>query len=815
MKYPFLSKTITFCKSYIELCIWLLVFAVGIRFFEAIFLSCQANHHFGSSIVWNLIGLCYDISLYLRISVCILVLFVTTCLLNEKTARIILRILQSLILLLSLIGIVFFATSGYLLDKAVFSYTFKEMLFIIQSSSKSPIWVYVVVVALPVLYFFVSGKRIKINRIFLIIFTVLTVSSFFVLNKLSLNTDQYHIKVNKEYFFLKSIFKNQTFTFKEGDEEVIKAIEEFRSYFPEHQFAEIEYPFLYKSECKDVLSPFFNLKSEPPHLVFIIVEGLGYEYLYNDYQLMPFLDSLSQQSLSWEHCFSVAPRTFGVLPALFGNSPTGEKGFLELCPYNPEYHSLTRILHQNNYTNYFFHGGLSSWIKMDIFSQENKMIYLKNDEWDIDIKNETIGATWGYEDHLIYEQALRNLNRQTARPRMDIYLSQSTHDPFEYPQKTHFQKIVKNKVNNCKSLSNKQKTPILNDTRLYGSFAYADWALQQLMESYSKRTDFGNTIFIITGDHHVLSKQFGGYYNYHVPLIIYSPMLKSARKMKGVVSHRDITPTVLSFLQNNYDTKIPDEVTWLNTALDTSITFNANTFSYLQNGVGYCEGILFKNYLYCEGVLDELTENGCRRIENPAPAILQQMNRLLFLYKMTDSYTLQNDALIRKQYAEKTILDIEDTIAIGSYFASRSELPVLEAPDGHKTALYFDSTIIYPVNFLTYSFPDDDIEKFRVVVEFKLYLKDGIGERLNLVIDMSKNGENVIAKTDYLTNAKSNQWYDYKYSFVCTQNLCKQLGKGCYLKVYLNSRQQEAYIDDIKVKFIVENRQIINKKVKK
>jgi len=122
----FLSKSLTFCKSYIELSIWLLVFAVGIRFFEAILLS-RINNDFGSSLVWNLNGLCYDISLYLRISIWGLMLFVAACFLYEKPSRIVLRIFQSLMLLLSLIGIVFFATSGYLLDKVVFSYSKKMM----------------------------------------------------------------------------------------------------------------------------------------------------------------------------------------------------------------------------------------------------------------------------------------------------------------------------------------------------------------------------------------------------------------------------------------------------------------------------------------------------------------------------------------------------------------------------------------------------------------------------------------------------------------------------------------------------------------
>ena len=239
----FLSKAITFCKSYIELCIWLLAFAVGIRFFEAILLS-QINHDPASSIIWNLTGLCYDISLYLRISVWILIPFVALCFFSEKTARITLRILQSLILLLSLICIVFFATSGFLLDRVVFTYSWTEVIAIIQSSSTSPVWVYVVVVVLPALYFYLSGKRMKINNVLLIAFAGLTISSFFIFNNLPLRTDQYHVKVNKEHFFLKSVFKKQTSMLKGNDEEMVKIIEEFRSYFPQHQFVETDYPFL-------------------------------------------------------------------------------------------------------------------------------------------------------------------------------------------------------------------------------------------------------------------------------------------------------------------------------------------------------------------------------------------------------------------------------------------------------------------------------------------------------------------------------------------------------------------------------------------
>ena len=795
---PILSKTLTSCKSYIELCIWLLAFAIGIRFFETILLS-QINHEFFLSLKLNLIGLCFDIALFLRVSVWIIVPFIAICFINEKVARTFLRIFLSLMLFLSLICVLFFITSGFLLDKVVFTYSIKENLHIIQTSSKSPVWVYFVVVALPVLFYYFSGKRVKINKLLLCTFAVIFLSSFFVLRELPFYEHQYHEKTNKTHFFLKStlsIFNTNNADI--NDKNYAKIVKEFRDFFPELQFSEDEFPFLHQAVNKDVLSPFFNLKSEPPHLVFIIVEGLGYEFFKNDYQLMPFLDSLSKKSLNWENCFSVAARTYGVLPGLFGASPLGEEGFLYQCPNNPEYHSLLKILHQHNYTHHFFYGGSMNFDNMKYFCNQNNMAYLKPTDWEQDIKDASIKIPWGFEDHLVYLQGLRKLKEVHATPRVDVYLSYFTHNPFKYPNQQYYQNLVKNKVPQSKTLSDQEKKESLNSIHIYGSYPYADWALQQLFEGYKKRNDFENTIFIITGDHHVTAKQFGGYYNYHVPLIIYSPMLKTTRSMKGVVTHRDITPTFLSLFQNNYNMETPKEVAWLNTALDTSITFNANTFSPLQLINHSIGGVLYKNYLLCEGILEEFTDGALHKTNNPI--VLRQMNRLLNLYRYLDLYVFKNDALIRNDNAYKysrgnEIISIEDTIAPDSYFAKNTTLSVVEGPEGYKTTLYFNRSNLYPIGFLRFDIPDN-IEEFRVDIEFKIFIKNEGIESCHLVMDL----EEISYRKDAIDDDRQNKWYTYKHTITYKKELWEHLETKPLLKIYLwNPNELEGYVDDIKV----------------
>jgi hypothetical protein len=270
-------------------------------------------------------------------------------------------------------------------------------------------------------------------------------------------------------------------------------------------------------------------------------------------------------------------------------------------------------------------------------------------------------------------------------------------------------------------------------------------------------------------------------------------MLKSGRIMKGVVSHRDITPTLLSLLKKNFNIDAPEEVTWLNTALDTSLTFLANTFSPLQLINHTLDGIVYKDYLFCEGILEKLTDSIAIKVDDAN--VLKQMNRLLFLYQFVDLYAIRNDALIRNQYAFKSpanvIINVEDTIASNSHFAKELNLKVVEGPEKHKTTLYFDSSNLY-IDFLRYKIPND-VEKFTVEIEFKIFIKNDRDDKfLSVVMELPK-----ASKTDWLRYEDHNQWYTYKKTITYKKELLES--DYCF-KIYLwNNNQLKGYIDDIKV----------------
>ena len=59
---------------------------------------------------------------------------------------------------------------------------------------------------------------------------------------------------------------------------------------------------------------------------------------------------------------------------------------------------------------------------------------------------------------------------------------------------------------------------------------------------------------------------------YHVPLMVYSPLLKEGRTFRHPVSHFDITPTLLAYYRANYDVRTPKTVTWIGRGLAEGIS---------------------------------------------------------------------------------------------------------------------------------------------------------------------------------------------------------------------------------------------------
>jgi hypothetical protein len=133
---------------------------------------------------------------------------------------------------------------------------------------------------------------------------------------------------------------------------------------------------------------------------------------------------------------------------------------------------------------------------------------------------------------------------------------------------------------------------------IYSTIMYTDDALRFFFEQYAKLPAYGNTLFIITGDHRLPEIEMSTKIDrFHVPLIMYSPLLKRSARFASISSQLDITPSLLAFLKKNYSLDVPSACAWVGTGLDTDPSFR-NIHHYplkhtKTNLIDYISGMYF------------------------------------------------------------------------------------------------------------------------------------------------------------------------------------------------------------------------------
>jgi len=365
------------------------------------------------------------------------------------------------------------------------------------------------------------------------------------------------------------------------------------------------YPFLHGDSTKDVLSPFFKPSATPPNIVIILVEGLGRAFTNEGAYLgnfTPFIDSLSNKSLYWQNFLSEGGRTFAVLPSLLGSLPFAKNGFLELGDKMPAHLSMLDLLKNNGYHISFYYGGDSHFDNMDVFLRKNKVDEL-NDQRSFPqgfVKMPAInGFTWGYSDKELFRHYFATrLPAQQQKPQLSVILTVSTHDPFLLNEQDAYLKRLEQRMTQL-GFDDAKKIQYRNYKNQYASILYMDDAVKGFFSEYSKRADYANTIFVVTGDHRMPEIPMSDKIDrYHVPLIIYSPMLKRTSQMSSVSTHFDIAPSLISFLKHNYKIKTPQLVSWMGQGLDTMVSFrNVHQYPLMQTKTDMVDFVMGEYHL--------------------------------------------------------------------------------------------------------------------------------------------------------------------------------------------------------------------------
>ncbi|NNE01990.1 MAG: sulfatase-like hydrolase/transferase [Eudoraea sp.] len=335
---------------------------------------------------------------------------------------------------------------------------------------------------------------------------------------------------------------------------------------------DVTYPLLKPYATQSGLSPYFELNETKPDIVFIIMDGVGSDFVgkkapYKEF--MPYLNSLIDESLYWPNHISNTGESVSSIPSILGSLPFGDKGFTNIKNLIRR-NTLYGVLKDNGYRTSFYFGGNSALERLDKFLYEDQVdVVLDRKGFDSSFQRQeedAAGNSLGYADKDLFLKWHSDFI-PADRARMDVFLTQSTKSPFIIPeQKKYLKKSLH--ISLKESINKKNKRLIRKNKEVFASFLYADEAIESFISAYRAKPTFKNTIFIITGSHNLSElPQDDPISRYRVPLFIYSPLLKETKVIPSLVSHADILPSITGLLDSSFDFKVPNQVAWLGQGL--------------------------------------------------------------------------------------------------------------------------------------------------------------------------------------------------------------------------------------------------------
>lgn len=524
-------------------------------------------------------------------------------------------LLLSFVVVMQFVLFLYFSESRNLLGADMFYYNKAEMMQILEASgmlSFTNIALLVLLIIAAYVPFWIASKR-SIKTIYV---SVGILFLGFIVNFIPL--DSYRAVAGDE-FVQNSVRSKWRYFLNSNISNYVEEHPGMWAFSEDNSTIDESFPFLHSEDTKDVLGTYFQKAQAAPNLIIIVVEGLGHAYSSPAGYVgnfTPFIDSLSRKSLYWENNLSSSGRTFSVLPTLTGSLPFAAHGFLEQDTL-PNHFNLFNILKANGFSTGFFYGGDSSFDFMKKFMTYSKIDTLIDERsYASPYKKlpEKGGESWGYEDQAVFSKLLE-VQQEQAKPYFHLLLTLSTHNPFLINNVSYYEQLFEQRIAS-QILSADQKRWALENRKQLVSILNLDDALHKFFNDYQKRADFANTIFVITGDHAMPEIPLQSKIDrYHVPLIIYSPLLRSAHTFRHKVSHFDVAPSLLAFYRTNYQLQTPGQVTWIGKGLDVGTSSRSNGLPIMQSKNQLID-FIYGDYHIADGQLYKLDEH---LIEEPIP----------------------------------------------------------------------------------------------------------------------------------------------------------------------------------------------------
>lgn len=757
------EKTVHFFQRYVKVILALTITVCLIRIMEYFLIADKSfiEHAWR----FELAGWFYDAWACLIFGFLFLIPYYLFNLISKRLALIVLHIINVLLIIAYLGLIVVFSERNTPFDHEIFTRSLRESVLTTQQMMTSGVSFYLPFVIYIAVYFWINHKMAaarlgrRATGISIICIAVAALLTHYANppEKWFRQTTAYHLTVNKFSFWVSDSYRY--FHTKDKYDAANLSPEELSAeidFYQQHQpftFTGKEYPLMHVNDSKDVLGSFFNLQKAPPNIVIVVVEGLSRDFSGDRAyagSFTPFLDSLSHKGLAWDNFLSTAPGTFAAHPAISGSLPYGKRGF-SLINVMPDHLSLIKILRSNGYHTKFLIGFNPDFDNMGGYMRlQGTDVILSH--YGSKYKEMGVGSegwSMGYPDDALFKRSFEVMDSLPQTPYLNIYHTATTHMPYLFAQQHVYEKLFDRKIKTMQVKPEILKTLKESKTVLV-TYMFADDCLRDFFKQYAKRPDYSNTIFFITGDHHIGSfPSTGAIDDYHVPLIVYSPMLKAPKKFLSVNSHNNLAPTITALVLNNYAlTNKPKEVHWLGDVMDTAASFrNIQSMPFMAWSREMTDYI-YKEYLISGTELYKLTPDLLQeKVSNDT--LRDHMLHLLNNFKVINSYVCDNNKVYP---AKKNILPGERDLlfhfadpATKKVYTKNSDTTIIPEFGVPKNYQYLYIEVSAEMNLLTPGLEDQP--------SFRLAMIDTLNRGRNFVY-WTHHNITQMAKGDFIEN----QW---------------------------------------------------------
>ena len=288
-----------------------------------------------------------------------------------------------------------------------------------------------------------------------------------------------------------------------------------------------------------------------PNVILIFVESLSAKFLKrfgNEKNITPFLDSLANQSISFDYLYATGTRTVRGMEAVTLSVPPTPGRSIVKRKNNTGLFTIGEVFKQKGYSKTFFYGGDGYFDNMNEFFGGNGFDivdrgrgFLIGDHFSAkrtNINDEEVQFenAWGICDEDIFKKVIQMADQEykDQKPFFNFIMTTSNHRPYTYPS---------------------GKIDIPSGSGRNGAVKYTDFAIAEFIRNSKKKPWFKNTVFIIMADHCASSagESEVDIANYHIPAFIYNLPNINPAIIDKQCSQIDLFPTLFGYLNWTYD----------------------------------------------------------------------------------------------------------------------------------------------------------------------------------------------------------------------------------------------------------------------